>query len=207
MKVYGFRSWTRDNRVRWALDELGIPFEVVTVNAFAGEHKRPEYLALHPGGKLPVLVDGDLTLFESGAIVNYLAETYGADKIIPPMGSKDRALYHQWVFFATTSLEDPCVRLFVNACLFADRPGAQDRLKEALDDFADFAPVLEANLVNRQWAVGERFTGADILLGCDLFYANKANALAKYPALTAYFERLKARPAFQKTFSWNDLYR
>src|ERR1700728_400448 len=98
IKLYEFPP-TRSIRVRWTLQELGIPFEAVTVNMLAGEHKAPAYLKVNPAGKLPTLIDGDLTLTESMAIVLYLGEKY-LDKGLMPRDLAARAEFYKWIMFA-----------------------------------------------------------------------------------------------------------
>src|SRR5580704_17261538 len=100
MKLYEFAP-TRSIRARWTLQELGVPFDAVTVNLIAGEHRRPEFLAMNPAGKVPVLVDGDVVLTESIAIVVYLAEKF-PEKGILPADPGARAQGMRWLLFKTT---------------------------------------------------------------------------------------------------------
>ena len=100
MKLYGFGP-TRSLRALWGLKELGLEYEFIPVNLVAGEHRRPEYLALNPAGKVPVLVDGDLIIPESAAIVLYLAEKYPQSGLMPTRLDQ-RAQVYRWVMFAMT---------------------------------------------------------------------------------------------------------
>ena len=109
MKLYEFAP-TRSIRARWTLQELGVEFEPITVNLVAGEHHRPDFLQLNPAGKLPVLVDGDLVLTESIAIVVYLAEKY-RDKGLLPTDPVQRAEVNRWLLFTATELEQPLWRI------------------------------------------------------------------------------------------------
>src|SRR5437016_7615576 len=109
MRLYEFGP-TRSIRARWTLQELGVEFEPITVNLVAGEHRRPEFLKLNPAAKLPVLVDGDLVLTESVAIVLYLAEKY-PEKSFLPAGLVQRADAYRWLLFAATELEQPLWRI------------------------------------------------------------------------------------------------
>ncbi len=109
MKLYGFGP-TRSLRALWGLRELGVEFEFVPVNLLAGENRRPEFLALNPAGKLPVLVDGDSVITESAAIVLYLAEKY-PDKGLLPTDLRERAQVYRWVMFAMTEIEQPLWRI------------------------------------------------------------------------------------------------
>src|SRR5215470_15115452 len=109
MKLYEFAP-TRSIRVRWTLQELGVEFESVIVNMIAGEHRKPEFLKINPAGKLPVLVDGDLLLTESVAIVLYLADKY-SEKGLIPAALAQRAQLYRWLLFAATELEQPLWRI------------------------------------------------------------------------------------------------
>ena len=109
MKLYEFGP-TRSIRARWTLQELEVDFESIKVNLREGEHLRPEFLAVNPAGRIPVLVDGDLVISESVAIVLYLAEKYPAKQLLPT-GVKQRAEMNRWLLFAVTELEQPLWRI------------------------------------------------------------------------------------------------
>src|ERR1044071_8161916 len=109
MKLYGFGP-TRSLRALWGLNEVGVDFELEVVNLLAGEHQRPEFMRLNPAGKLPVLVDGDLVIPESAAIVLYLAEKHPQSRLLPA-DLKARAEVYRWVMFAMTELEPPLWRI------------------------------------------------------------------------------------------------
>src|SRR5215471_3646783 len=109
MRLYEFPP-TRSIRVRWTLQELGVDFEPVTVDLIAGDHRRPEFLALNPAGKLPVLVDGDLIVTESIAIAVYLGDKY-PEKGFMPADPAARAEVMRWLLFTATELEQPLWRI------------------------------------------------------------------------------------------------
>src|SRR5579859_1321782 len=109
MKLYGF-SATRSLRALWGLRELGLDFDYVPVDLTKGEHKTPDFLKINPAGKVPVLVDGDLVLPESAAIILYLAEKY-PEKGLLPRDLKDRAEMYRWIMFSVTELEQPLWRI------------------------------------------------------------------------------------------------
>src|SRR6185295_14363105 len=110
MKLYEF-GFTRSIRARWTLQELGVDFEGVTVNLLAGEHRSPQFLAINPAGKLPALIDGDLVLTESAAIVWYLAEKH---RKFLPADLEGRAEVNRWLLFTVTELEQPLWRIAKN---------------------------------------------------------------------------------------------
>ena len=116
MKLYEF-AFTRSIRARWTLQELGVDFEGVTVNMRAGEHRSPQFLAINPAGKLPALVDGDLVLTESAAIVWYLAEKY---RKFLPADLAGRAEVNRWLLFTVTELEQPLWRIAKNRNLYPE---------------------------------------------------------------------------------------
>lgn len=105
MKLYEFGP-SRALRVRWTLQELDVAFEAISVNLAVGEHRGPEFLRINPAGRLPVLIDGDMVLTESVAIVLYLGEKYPDKKLIPP-DLAPRAQMYRWLLFAATELEQP----------------------------------------------------------------------------------------------------
>ena len=118
MKLYEFGP-TRSIRARWTLQELGVDFEAITVNLMAGEHQRPEFLKINPAGRIPVLVDGDLVLTESVAIVLYLGEKY-AEKRLIPTDLTQRAQMNRWLLFAATELEQPLWRISRHTALVSE---------------------------------------------------------------------------------------
>ena len=193
MKLYEFPP-TRSIRVRWTLQELGVPFEAVCVNLMAGEHRRPEFLAVNPAGKVPVLVDGDLVLTESGAIPVYLAEKYPEKGLIPADWS-ERAQVLRWLFFTTTELEQPLWRAAKHRIIYPEEKRLPGEVMLALQDFAAMAEVMEQHMAGREFVVGSRISVADFVLAHTLDWAQFAQALNGFPALQGYVERMYARPA------------
>jgi glutathione S-transferase len=203
MKIYGgYQSWTRDVRPRWLLGEVGASFELIQLDVFAGEQRKPEYLAVHALGKVPFLTDdvSGVAMFESGAILAWLAEKH-APELVPPVGTPERAEYLQWLFYSAATLEAPIVKVFVNRYLFPDAPGAEERAVQGADELAVHARLLSERLEGREFLVGDRFTAADIMIGTALIWAEKAGALADYPVLRGYLQRLTARPAARKALA------
>jgi glutathione S-transferase len=170
MKLYEFAP-TRSIRVRSTLQELGVDFEAITVDLLAGEHRSPAFLKINPAGRLPVLVDGDMVLTESVAIVLYLAEKY-RDKGLIPIDPQQRAQMIRWLLFTATELEQPLWRIARHTSLYPENKRLPGEVALARDDFAAMANVLEESL---DWA---RF----------------ANVLNGLPRLEAYMEEMYARP-------------
>ena len=194
MKLYEFGP-TRSIRARWMLQELGVDFEGISVNLFAGEAQRPEFLKLNPAAKLPVLVDGDLVLTESAAIVLYLAEKYG--KFLPahPRG---RAEVNRWLLFTVTELEQPLWRIAKNAFLYPEEQRLAADIPLASEDFRRMAQVAEKHMRGRTFVVGDEVTVADFVLAYTLDWAHEAQLLDRYPKLAAYMERMYERPKAPK---------
>lgn len=192
MKLYEFAP-TRSIRVRWTLQELGVEFESVPVNMIAGEHRRPEFLKINPAGKLPVLVDGEVVLTESVAIVLYLAEKY-SDKGLVPMNLRQRAQLNRWLLFAVTELEQPLWRIARHTTLYPEDRRLPGDVALAREDFEVMADVLEEHMNGRQFVVGDAVTVADFVLAYTLDWANEVRLLDDFPRLQAYMERMYARP-------------
>lgn len=192
MKLYEFPP-TRSIRVRWTLQELGVDFEAITVNMIAGEHKSPEFLKINPAGKLPVLVDGNLTLTESLAIVLYLGEKY-IDKGFIPKDLGQRAELNKWLLFAATELEQPLWRIARNTSVYPEDKRIPADVVRAREDFAPMAAVLEEHLKVRQFIVGNTVTVADFVMAYTLDWANEVQLLDGYPKLRAYMTKMFTRP-------------
>jgi len=192
MKLYEFAP-TRSIRVRWTLQELGVDFEAITVNLAAGEHRRPEFLTLNPAGKIPVLVDGDLILTESVAIVLYLGEKY-RDRNLVPTDLRQRAQLDRWALFAATELEQPLWRITRHKSLYPEHLRLPADIALASQDFRTMAEVLEAHMHDRPFVLGEHVTVADFVLAYTLDWANEVGLLDRCPRLAAYMEQMYARP-------------
>jgi glutathione S-transferase len=192
MKLYEFPP-TRSIRVRWTLQELGVPFESTTVNMIVGEHKSPEFLKINPAGKLPVLVDGDLTLTESLAIVIYLGEKY-LDKGFVPKGLGQRAEMNKWLMFAATELEQPLWRIARNTSVYPEDKRIPADVIRAREDFVQMAAVLQEHLKGREFLVGTTVTIADFVMAYTLDWANEVQLLDDFPGLQAYMTKMYERP-------------
>lgn len=202
---------SRSQRILWLLEELGVPYEVkrydrdkVTLRAPAALRK------VHPLGKSPVITDGSVTVAESGAIIEYLVETHGAGKLIPPAGTESRRRYTYWLHFAEGSAMPPLLmKLVFNRVEGADMPFfvkpivrkvsstvkqsfIEPELKLQLD-------YMEAELAPTGWFAGNSFSAADIQMSFPLEAAAARGGLdASYPNLTRFLERIHARPAYQR---------
>ena len=191
MQLYEFAP-TRSIRVRWVLQELGVDFEPITVNLIQGEHRQPEFLALNPAGKLPVLVDDGVVFTESVAIVLYLAEKFPAAGFLP-RDRVARAQVHRWLMFAATELEQPLWRISRHTALYPEEKRLPAEVPLAQSDFRDMAAVLERHLEGREFVCGEAISVADFVLAYTLDWANEAKLLDGFELSRAYMERMYAR--------------
>ena len=192
MKLYGFPP-TRSIRVLWTLRELDVEFEFVNIDPGKGEHRRPEFLKLNPAGKSPVLVDGDLVLTESVAIVLYLAEKY-PDKGLLPKDLGQRGEVYRWLLFAATELEQPLWRIARHSRLYPEEQRLPGDVALASQEFKAMAEVLEKHMQGRQFVVGDSVTVADFVMAYTLDWGHMAELLGGCPTLVAYMQRMYARP-------------
>ena len=192
MKLYEFAP-TRSIRARWTLQELGVPFEAITVNLMAGEHRRPPFTDINPAGKVPALVDGDLVLTESVAIVLYLAEKY-PEKGLLPGDLKQRGEVYRWLLFAATELEQPLWRIARHTNLYPEDQRLPGDIVLARSEFKAMAEVLEKHMQGKQFLAGDRVTVADFVTAYTLDWANMAKLLEGFPTLVAYLTRMYERP-------------
>ena len=192
MKLYGFPP-TRSLRVLWVLRELEVDFEYVQVDMRVGEHKKPEFLSLNPAGKLPVLVDGDLVLNESVAIVLYLAEKH-AHKGLFPTALDERARAHSWLMFTATELEQPLWRIAHHTAIYPKERRLPAEVTLAREDFTSMAAVLDGHMKDRAFVVGDGVTVVDFVAAYTLDWANEVELLERFPALRSYMERMYQRP-------------
>jgi glutathione S-transferase len=202
---------SRSQRVLWMLEELGVPYEIRHYQRNpATMLAPPELLAVHPLGKSPVISDGGLTLAESGAIIEYLATRYGETRFLPPPSSAERLRYTYWLHFAEGSAMPPLLLKLVfkrvaNApAPFFVRPIARAISNRVLGTFVEpqikrQLDYMEGELAKTTWFAGENFTAADIQMSFPLEAAAARGGLdASYPKLSAFLQRIHARPAYQK---------
>ncbi len=192
MQLYEFAP-TRSIRVRWMLQELGIDFESITVNLAAGQHRHPEFLNINLAGRVPVLVDNDLVLTESVAILLYLAEKY-AQKELLPVEIKQRSQVYRWLLFAATELEQPLWRISRHTGLYPEHLRLPAEVTLARQDFTDMVAVLEEHMQGRKFIVSDTVTVADFMYAHTLDWANEFRLLEGCPQLLQYMEQMYARP-------------
>ena len=200
MRLY-FAPRTRAIRPRWLLEELGVPYELVRLDLARQENTTPAYLAVHPLGELPALVDGDVTLLESLAICLHLADRFPEKHLAPPVGSAERGPYYQWMVFAEVRLDQAVMEFYWHAQL-PEEQQASAHEKEALVKhkarLTGVLDVINAGLGGREFLVGGAFTAADLVTASILHLAHTLKLLDGHPQLLEYVRRHSQRPAVRK---------
>jgi glutathione S-transferase len=190
MRIYHRRGAGRPIRVVWTLEELGVPYELVTLTseeAAAGEHR-----ARHPLGRVPVLEDDEGTVFESSALCLHLADLHPDAGLTPAPGTRDRALVYQWAFFAMTEIEPPAIESYRRREKWPEISAAADERVRA------GVHAIDAPLQGREYLVADRFTVADIVASEVVRVAARVGALAPGDRIAEYLSDMEARPARQR---------
>jgi glutathione S-transferase len=190
----GGRGLARDTRVRWALEEAGIPYEVRLVS-FA-EMKEPAHLSLHPFGQIPTYEEGSLSLFETGSIIFHIAERHAG---LFPDDADARARAITWMFAALNTVEPPILELVTAKLLEGDRPWTIERLPLVEDRVRVRLKQLSARLGSADWLDGG-FSAGDLMMASVLLRLRASGILDEFPNLAAYVARAEARPAYKRAF-------
>jgi glutathione S-transferase len=191
----GGKGLARDTRVRWALEEAGQPYEVRLVSFKA--MKEPAHLALHPFGQIPTYEEGDLALFETGAIVFHIAQRHAG---LLPDDANARARAITWMFAAVNTVEPPILDLMVAKIIEGDKPWSKERLPLVMDRIRDRLKPLSARLGSADWLDGA-FSAGDLMMVSVLLRLRASGVLDEFPNLAAYVARGEARPAYQRAFA------
>jgi glutathione S-transferase len=210
---------SRSQRVLWLLEELGVPYEVRRYQRDPKTMLAPAQLrAVHPLGKSPVISDGQITLAESGAIVEYLLEKYGHGRLVPASGTPERLRYTYWLHFAEGSAMPPLLlklifeRIKRTPVPFFVRPIARGIADRALTSFVEpnlvrIFDYLESELGGRDWFAGSAFTAADIQMSYPVEAARaRAGLDDSRPRMIAWLERIHARPAYRRALESGGVY-
>lgn len=191
----GGKGLARDTRVRWALEEAGLPYDVRLISFAA--MKEPAHLALHPFGQIPTYEEGGLALFETGAIVLHIAQRHGG---LLPDDPDARARAICWMFAALNTVEPPILDLSTARTVERDKPWSEDRLPLVMDRVRDRLGQLSLRLGDAEW-LDEAFSAADLLMISVLLRTRMSGILDEYPNLAAYVARGEARPAYVRAFA------
>lgn len=198
IKLY-FAPRTRATRIAFLLEELGVPWEKVTLDLGKREHKTAAYLALNPNGVVPTLTDGDTVVFETVAAALYLADRFAEKGLAPPIDSPLRGRYLSWMVWSTTSLEPAIGEVYLEQCKPADQQSAAV-IAAARERFKESARVLSGQLTG-PYLLGDSFSAADVLLGTILGFAGMLGLLEGFDTLRAYVGRISERPAYRKAMA------
>ena len=200
MKIYHAPS-TRSVRVVWLFEDLGLPYEIERFKLGDPRMRAPEYLSVHPMGRVPALVDGETTIVESGAIVEYVLAKYGNGRLVPAVSSPDFAGYLQWLHYAEGMIMPPVNTIVVETILLPPERRNQVNVDRAVKLLSRMLAAVDAGLQGRDFLAGE-FSGADIMTGHACTVARRLGAdVSGKPNVATYIDRLNARPAMQRAWA------
>lgn len=191
----GGKGLARDTRVRWALEEVGQPYKVRLVSFDA--MKEPAHLALHPFGQIPTYEEGDLGLFETGAIVFHVAQRHAG---LLPDDANGRARAITWMFAALSTVEPPILELQTAALVESDKSWSAQRMPLVRDRIRGRLGQLSRRLGDNDWLDGA-FSAGDLMMVSVLLRLRASGLLDEYPNLSAYVARGEARPAYKRAFA------
>ncbi|WP_411703740.1 glutathione S-transferase family protein [Edaphovirga cremea] len=191
----GGQGLARDTRVRWALEEVGQPYQVRLVSFKA--MKEPEHLELHPFGQIPTYEEGDLALFETGSIVLHIAQNH---KGLLPVDANARARAITWMFAALNTVEPPILELANAKLLESDRSWSKERLPLVMDRVRTRLRELASRLGDADW-LDSSFSAGDLMMVHVLQRLKSSGMLDEFPNLAAYVARGEARPAYKRAFN------
>jgi len=198
--VFFYNPQSRARIVHWMLEEVGAPYTVKLVNFEKGEHKRPEFLALNPMGKLPTIQHGNTVVTEAAAICAYLADAFPAASLAPAQNSAERGTYYRWLFFGAGCVEPAMIdRLFHRPQV--DRPSAL-----GYGSYDDTFNGLEKALVPGPFILGQRFSAADVYVGSQIMWGMRMKAIEARPEFQKYTGALMERPAFKRSLAQSEQY-
>lgn len=201
MKLY-FAPNSRAVRVAWLLEELDIPYETERFRLGDRAMREPSYLEVHPMGRVPALKDGEVTIFESGAIVQYVLARYGNGRLEPAVGSPDFPAYLQWLHYCEGMIMPPVNTIVVETILLPPERRTELNVKRAMKLLNQMLSAVEAHMEGREFLAGA-FSAADIMTGHAVIVSRDlAGAdFTDKPNLTRYANSLLMRPALQKARS------
>ncbi len=200
MKVHHAPN-TRSVRAVWLLEELGLPYEIEAYKLGDPSMRSPDYLKVHPMGRVPALEDGDVTIFESGAIVEYLLARHGKGQMRPPTESAEFPAYLQWLHYAEGMIMPPVNTIVVETILLPPERRNDVNVNRATKLLGRMLSAVDAHMQDREYLAGD-FSGADIMTGHACTVARRLGAdVSDKPNLEAYIERCNARPAMQRAWA------
>jgi glutathione S-transferase len=191
-------SGTRGYRAIWACEELSTPYKLVAVDMSPEHRASLEWRRMNPVGKVPVMSDGELTMYESGAMVQYIVDRYGNGRLQPAQDCNDHALYLQWSWFAESTFARPLGEVVNHGRAF---PGCE--IPAVIDEMKArgrlCAQAVAKHLNDKQYLLGDTFSGADIMMFYTLRLYRETVEAELPGALSTYWSRISKRPAFERT--------
>lgn len=192
---------TRSVRAVWLFEELGLPYELQKYTLGDPAMRSPEYLRVHPMGRVPALQDGDVTIFESGAIVEYVLARYGEGKMRPAVESPEFPLYLQWLHYAEGMIMPPVNTIVVETILLPPERRNEGNVSRATKLLSRMLSAVDEHMAGREYLAGE-FSGADIMTGHACTVSRRLGAdVSDKPNVEDYIERCNARPAMQRAWA------
>jgi glutathione S-transferase len=183
---------SRSSVVRWMLEELGEPYDLVLLSLAKEDQRKPEYLAINPMGKVPSLKHGDAVVTEVAAICTYLADEFPHARLNIPVGDPRRGPYLKWLFFSPTCIE---------AAVLDKAAPRKETPRRGMVGYGDFDTVMDVvgkGVAGGPYLMGDQFTAADVVVGSMLRWGMMFNLLPERPEFRAYVDRLEQRPALQR---------
>lgn len=189
---------SRAVRVAWLLEELGIDYEVEPYTLGDPALRSPQYRARHPMGRVPLLEDGDVTIFESGAIIQYVLARHGGGRLVPDVAAPEFPVYLQWFHYTEGMIMPPINQIVVETILLPPDRRSEAHAKRNTKLLSQMLEAVERHMEGRDFIAGD-FSGADIMTGHAVIMSGRLGAdISAFQNLQAYAARLEARPAFQR---------
>lgn len=189
-----YTAKTRAQRVRWLLEECHLDYRLKHIDLFKGEGFSDEYLKINPLGQVPVIQDNETIQSETGAICHYITLKYAATQFQPDIQSSDYMKYLQWMYFVSSTLEPPLWEIQLHSWILPKVKRSSDAIKIANERYEPIVKIVNNELSNKPYILGEKLSTADLLLSSSLAWHKKS--LKKYPVLADYVEKLFNRPAY-----------
>lgn len=194
--VLHHHPYSRAANMVWALEEVGVPYTLHTVDLMKGEQKAPELVALNTMGKLPILVDGEAVVSETSAICMYLADRYAVGRLSPALDDPARGAWYRWCVYPSAVIEPGCMAKG-NGWVYRPTQAGWGTYESILE-------TLDRALTPGPWLLGDRFTMADLLVGASLRWMLRFKMIDALPSFTAFTARIEERPAFRASEAKND---
>jgi glutathione S-transferase len=198
IEVWGRRSSSNVQKVIWSLDELDLPFKRHSVGGVFGGNREPTYLAMNPNGLVPVLKDGEISMFESNAIVRFLAARHG-DGILRPKEAKALAAAEQWMEWQQVNVVPHISTIFWNKVRLSEQQRSDKAIEGAEAGLARMLPIADKALASSKWFAGDSFSYGDIVLGVLYWrYSKLDGKTLDQPNIKRWFEALQQRAAYRR---------